>query len=260
MVYASVSKTDARKGLRVRIPPSASTSFRKTLAVQRAGAGEWAAVTASLGGRLRTLALEQRGRGRSERVPSDVSRAAYVDDIIAMVGSFCTDHPVCLVGQSLGGHTALLAASERPDLVGSLVVVEATAGGPDKAAVERVRGWLDSWPRPFASREEALEFFGGGQQGDSWVAGLEQRDDGLWPRFDDEVMLDSLAACEKRSWWVEWRLPTSLRRRRSATTPVDATSRMTHISASGIASWNPASASLDSSTQAITSRVAPLAR
>ncbi len=53
--------------------------------------------------------------------------------------------------------------------------------------------WLDSWPTPFPSREAAAAFLGGGPVGAGWAAGLEERDDGFWPRFDRDVTVRSLA-------------------------------------------------------------------
>jgi pimeloyl-ACP methyl ester carboxylesterase len=67
-----------------------------------------------------------------------------------------------------------------------------------------VGGWLDSWPCPFPSRETAADFLGGGPVGAGWAAGLEQRADGWWPRFDRDVMVDSLAENARRAFWAEW--------------------------------------------------------
>lgn len=143
------------------------------------------------------------GRGGSERHPRDVSRAAYVADVVAVAEQLGLERPV-LVGQSLGGHTALLTAAAHPDLVRSLVLVEAGPGGPSPDIQTDIGAWLDSWPTPFPSRRAAAEFFGGGRRGDGWAAGLEQRPDGWWPRFDRDVMVAPLAELAQRSFWDEW--------------------------------------------------------
>ncbi|MFE9135415.1 alpha/beta fold hydrolase [Streptomyces sp. NPDC007355] len=158
----------------------------------------------------RVVAFDQRGHGGSERHPGDVSRAAYVSDVLAVVAELGLDRPV-LVGQSLGGSTALLTAAARPGLPRALVLVEAGPGGLGPGGTgpglqERIGGWLRGWPVPFPSREAAAAYLGDGKGpvGDGWAAGLEERPDGLWPRFDPEVMVRSLDENATRSFWDEW--------------------------------------------------------
>lgn len=165
--------------------------------------GEWDSIAQDLSPRYRVVAVDQRGHGASERRPADVSRAAYVADAVAVVEQLGLQHPV-LVGQSLGGHTAMLAAAAHPGLFRALVLVEAGPGGPNRQVQGEIGGWLDSWPRPFPSREAAVEFLGGGPVGEGWAAGLVERDGGWWPRFDRDVMVESLAEIAQRSFWDEW--------------------------------------------------------
>ena len=81
-------------------------------------------------GDFRVIALDQRGHGRSEREPTDLSRPAFVGDVVAVVEQLSLA-PVVLIGQSMGGNTAFLAAAAHPGLVESLVVIEASPDGPD---------------------------------------------------------------------------------------------------------------------------------
>ncbi|UQX02834.1 alpha/beta hydrolase [Streptomyces sp. RerS4] len=166
-------------------------------------AGEWDAVARDLSARHRVVAVDQRGHGAAERRPGDVSRAAYVADVLAVLDALDLRAPV-LVGQSLGGHAALLTAAAHADRIHALVLVEAGPGGPNPGVQDEIGGWLDAWPTPFPSREEAVRFFGGGAVGEGWAAGLEEREDGWWPRFDRDVMVDSLAENATRSFWDEW--------------------------------------------------------
>ncbi|WP_437066489.1 alpha/beta fold hydrolase [Streptomyces sp. enrichment culture] len=167
-------------------------------------AGEWDAVARRLSPRFRVVALDQRGHGASERLPEDVSRAAYVADVVAVAGELGLGAPV-VVGQSLGGHTAFLTAAAHPEAVRAVVLVDAGAGGPSPAVPEEIGRWLDSWPVPFASRDAAVRFFGGGAVGEGWADGLREGDGGWWPRFDRGVMVRSLAECAERSFLGEWR-------------------------------------------------------
>ncbi|WP_181795115.1 alpha/beta fold hydrolase [Streptomyces sp. WELS2] len=177
-------------------------------------AGEWDALAERLSGRHRVVAFDQRGHGASERHPGDVSRAAFVADVVAVAARLGLDRPV-LVGQSLGGHTALLTAAAHPALVRALVLigvagcalvlVEAAPGDPDPGAPRAVGAWLDSWPVPFPSRAAAVSFFGGGPVGEGWAAGLERHEDGRRPRFDRDVMVAALAETVRRSSRPAWR-------------------------------------------------------
>ncbi|MFF4750932.1 alpha/beta fold hydrolase [Streptomyces sp. NPDC002514] len=165
-------------------------------------AGEWDVLARRLISRYRVVAVDQRGHGAAERRPADVSRAAYVADVVAVVDRLALRRPV-LVGQSLGGHTAMLTAAAHPELVRALVLIEAGPGGNPNGPADIGR-WFGSWPTPFPSREAAAEFFGGGPVGAGWAAGLAEREDGWWPRFDRDVLVRSLEENARRSFWSEW--------------------------------------------------------
>ncbi|MFD3337093.1 alpha/beta fold hydrolase [Streptomyces sp. NPDC058700] len=166
-------------------------------------AGEWDTLAQALSPRYRVVAVDQRGHGASERLPHEVSRAAYVADVLAVIDQLDLRRPV-LAGQSLGGHTAMLTAAAHPHLVRALILIEAGPGGPNPNVQAEIAGWLDAWPTPFPSREAATEFLGGGLVGEGWTAGLEERDGRWWPRFDRDVMIASVAENAQRSFWEEW--------------------------------------------------------
>ena len=86
---------------------------------------EWDETASWLRESHRVLGLDQRGHGHSERRPEDVSPSAFVSDALTAIERLNLA-PTLLVGQSLGGLIAFLAASKRPDLVSALIVVEAT--------------------------------------------------------------------------------------------------------------------------------------
>ena len=155
---------------------------------------------------FRMILLEARAHGRSTRHPHDVSREAHVSDVVRVVESLgCA--PVALVGQSMGGHTAMLVAAARPDLVARLVLLEAGAGG-EGAGAGGVGDFFSGWPVPFADAEAARAHLGDGPLARAWAADLEARDGGLWPRFDAAAMAATIAAVE-RPRWREWESVTA---------------------------------------------------
>ena len=176
---------------------------------------EWGATIAGLREDHRVIAIEQRGHGSSTRRPDDVSREAYVADVVAVLDDLGAAS-ASVVGQSLGGHTAMLLAGAHPDRVDRVVLVESGLGGGEPGDVEGLAEWLRGWPTPFADREEFLAFFGGSRSvAEGWADGLEERADGLWPQWDAETLVRALTPATAREYLEEWslvRAPTLLLR------------------------------------------------
>jgi pimeloyl-ACP methyl ester carboxylesterase len=174
-------------------------------------AGEWAQTASWLRARCRVVALDVRGHGASQRRPDDVSLQARVDDVAFVIDRLGLA-PAVVVGQSLGAQTATVVAGQRPDLVRALIVAEASPAPVPQDTVDEVMATLSRWPVPFASREDAVAFFGGPSLvAEAWADGLERRRDGCWPRFDVDVLERMLGAVAGRSLWSEWervRCPT----------------------------------------------------
>jgi pimeloyl-ACP methyl ester carboxylesterase len=173
-----------------------------------AGTGdEFIATAAEVGGSYRFILPDLRGHGDSTRRPADVTRVAFVGDVAALIRRVSPDRPVTLVGQSMGGHTAILVAASFPDLVARLIVLEATvAVGADPA---RIGDYFRSWPIPFASVAEAREFLGQDALAKSWIEHLQPLDDGgLVPAFDADVMQDVMEGLSDPRW-EEWKSVTA---------------------------------------------------
>ena len=151
---------------------------------------------------FRTILIDLRGHGRSTSIPDDLSREAFVRDVVQVIEA-SVNAPVTLVGQSMGGHTAMLLAGTRPDLVSKLVLLESGPGSGSAAENERIGDFFRSWPVPFPSRTAARDFLGDGPLERAWVADLEKRLDGLWPRFDADVLVATINEVI-RPRWDEW--------------------------------------------------------
>jgi pimeloyl-ACP methyl ester carboxylesterase len=171
-------------------------------------ASEWEETTSALRRTFRVLAVDLRGHGNSTARPKDVSPAALIGDVVAVISSLVGAVPVTLVGQSLGGHLAMLVAGRRPDLVGRLVMVESGVRGGTEASVQQVETWLRSWPASFADRSVASRWFEG--QGmtpgaaRAWSNGLRAGEGGLLPAFQADVLVQTLRLLDAEARWSDW--------------------------------------------------------
>jgi pimeloyl-ACP methyl ester carboxylesterase len=167
-------------------------------------AREWTSTASWLTHTHRVVAPDQRGHGRSERRPDQLSREAFIGDVLALIEQLELG-PVSLVGQSLGAHTAFLVAARHASVVRALVVAEASPAATPPETVTAVRDWLESWPVPFSSLSDAEAFFGGDTlAARAWSNGLEKREGGLWPPFDVDVMVAALSASVGTNFWEDW--------------------------------------------------------
>src|SRR2546430_7688590 len=81
---------------------------------------DWENIFPRLATRYRTIAYDARGHGRSGRAPEYTLRA-FADDALRVLREIVKE-PALLVGHSLGGLAALVAAGHAPDLVRRLVL------------------------------------------------------------------------------------------------------------------------------------------
>jgi pimeloyl-ACP methyl ester carboxylesterase len=101
------------------------------------------------------VALDARGHGESAWHPSqDYSLDGFVADLTAFVATL--DRPPVLVGASLGGITALIAAGEHPGIASGLVLVDIVVQ-IEPAGVQRIRDFMSAAPEGFASLEEVAD-------------------------------------------------------------------------------------------------------
>lgn len=99
----------------------------------------WERVTEVLATSSTVIALDARNHGDSGTGPGGPD--AHADDVIAVLDALALDTPT-LMGHSVGARTATMVAARRPDLVGSLVLVDPA--------------WRDSSDESFARRREQV--------------------------------------------------------------------------------------------------------
>ena len=164
----------------------------------------------------RTLAIDQRGHGRSFKPDFGYASEDYADDLQLITEELGWDSFI-LVGHSMGGRNALAFAHKYPQKVQKLVI-EDIGPEPQFEAIEYYQKMLNSVPTPFPSRLEAKEFFLNvwptlGVVHDNVMAlgqylnsNLEEKEDGRvdW-RFSRAAILASVTQGRAKDVWHELR-------------------------------------------------------
>jgi len=91
------------------------------------------------------IAYDARGFGRTAWPQDGYWFPDYLADLDAIIASLSPDHPVDLVGHSMGGNVSLLYAGVRPERIRSVVSLEGfgLAATQSDQAPARYREWLD---------------------------------------------------------------------------------------------------------------------
>ena len=94
-----------------------------------ADSNDWSWQLPVLEDRYRTLAVDLRGHGRSEAMPSGgYAPSDYVRDLEALLESRSGAGKFVVIGHSMGGQLAARLASKRPDLVEAVISVDGSLG------------------------------------------------------------------------------------------------------------------------------------
>lgn len=112
---------------------------------QTASAHTFAGLARRLAPRFRVVALDSRGRGRSEQPPDGYGYQVHVADALAAMRALGLGRPA-LVGHSYGAILALCLAAWYPERVAALVLLDGGAPVPPAitAAVEQLAERLDT--------------------------------------------------------------------------------------------------------------------
>ncbi len=151
----------------------------------------WQHVVDALSPDYRTIAIDQRGWGKSASPPAGYALSDLADDALALVDALHLESYL-LVGHSMGGKVAQLVASQRPRGLRGLVLVAPAPPTPLALPLDARQGMVHAYD----SRE-------------SIVATVQQvlAPDGLSDRDLDTVIADSLAGASPAK--AAWPLATS---------------------------------------------------
>lgn len=90
-----------------------------------ANSAVFAPLMADLSDRFRTVAVDQRGHGRSDKPDAGYAADDFADDVAGLVRALDRG-PAIVVGHSLGARNGVVAAVKYPDLVRSVVAIDFT--------------------------------------------------------------------------------------------------------------------------------------
>ncbi len=126
----------------------------------RSYAQTFAGVAGALGGGWRVIALDQRGRGRSDWDPQRrYETLTYVDDVGAWVDALGLER-FHLLGHSMGGANAIVYAARAAERVISLAIEDMGPGASaGSAGGARIRAEMARTPASFQSWDEAARFW-----------------------------------------------------------------------------------------------------
>ena len=146
--------------------------------------------------KYRVIGMDQRGHGQSGWASDGYDRASFVTDLHGLVRELGMER-VTLVGLSMGGWHALLYASEYPEMVDRVVLVDIA---PEVGRRSERRTGDDEEPTPssFESVEQAFAFARrrNPRPPDDLLLtdvsnSLRQREDGKWVWRPDPAMLQA---------------------------------------------------------------------
>lgn len=134
-------------------------------------AGTYADVLSPLGERLRVLAVDQRGHGRTTLPADPEAHDAWLvfrDDLLALLDAL-GETPTVMAGHSMGGTVSLHAAAARPDAARRLVLFDPVVVTAERLAMAGPGGLKDSplavgarrRRATFPSRQAAFEAYSG---------------------------------------------------------------------------------------------------
>lgn len=176
----------------------------------------WRRIIAHFEGGFHCLAYDQRGHGRSFHATDGYHPRQFAQDLQKILDELGWGR-VSLVGHSMGGRNALEFAHLLPTRVETLVIEDI---GPEAntSSVQSIERLLSKVPTPFASREQAREFFQNEYPG---LIGFHPQPDvisrflhsniaevapGRWDwRFDRDGILESLQVGRNEDRWDQWR-------------------------------------------------------
>ncbi|MDQ3384629.1 MAG: alpha/beta hydrolase [Actinomycetota bacterium] len=117
----------------------------------------WSFIAPALTSQFHVAALDLSGHGDSGRRPAyDMER--WADEVLAVADFLGMDRPI-VVGHSMGGFVAMVAAALHGPRITGTVIVDSPVRRPDPETEEAARGRAFANPKTYPSLEAAIEHF-----------------------------------------------------------------------------------------------------
>ncbi len=176
-------------------------------------AGTYADILSPLADRMRILAIDQRGHGRTTLPADPEAHDAWLvfrDDLLALLRAL-GESPAVLAGHSMGGTVSLLAAAERSDAARQLVLFDPVVITAERAAAEGGPDGMKNSPLAvgarrrrdtFPDRQAAFEAYSGRGAFRTWPEATLRAylADGLLEGDDGQVHLSCRPGWEAASF------------------------------------------------------------
>lgn len=120
-----------------------------------ASLGVWDAVIEELGEGYRSIALDQRGHGRSAKPADAYAQTDFARDIVDLVSRLGLSNTI-LVGHSLGARNAIVAAATAPELFSGVVALDYVPF-VEPEVIDELEHRVLGGHRPFGTREEIVD-------------------------------------------------------------------------------------------------------
>ena len=172
----------------------------------------WASIAKKFAKNFQCLIYDQRGHGRSAPGEVDFEFSDLSRDLRDLLLHLDWTEPIYLVGHSMGGRVALNFATDYPDLVKKLVIVDI---GPSANwdSMSAVLEKLNSIPVPFSSRSEARAFLEGPfltqfpnkMVMEFFYSNLVQKNQGMDWIFSKKLVVRLLETSRHKDYWGEFK-------------------------------------------------------
>lgn len=118
----------------------------------------WTHLAPMLAGSYHPVALDLSGHGDSGR-RNEYSFDQWAEEVMAVCRACGIDDPPVLVGHSMGGMVAIVAASLHGDRLRGAIIVDSPVRRPDPEREEAVRGRAFRNPKTYPDLDTAVEHF-----------------------------------------------------------------------------------------------------
>jgi N-formylmaleamate deformylase len=160
----------------------------------------WLALARALAPAYDVVLYDARGHGESDRSPQDYTLAVLADDLVALREALQLEHPA-VIGHSMGGSTASVAAAGHPGLFRCLVLEDPV--WPDPARAWNPAALIPSWHADLLANQGTPREARIARQREA-APGWTEEDYGLWADSKAAVRpeaLDVLASFARP--WVD---------------------------------------------------------